>query len=426
MKVVIALISFSFYAILAPQDFINADAVVYAEQIREANFSERTTHLAYYIVAYPVSFLPMPLDHALNLLNCAFGAGVVLLVALLAEAVTKSRTIALIAATFAASNGIVAYNAIHAEVYISQAFFLLLAMYFWQTRQSALTGCSAATSFLISASSALSAAYFVIVRPRLKPLLLAGTVAAALTVMALAPVAQNYLFGARGLFSAAVHDVNYPLALAKTGQDLFFGFFALLPFLTAGVLSCWRFNKRFLSAVALLAAITFAAGEKFIDVPVQLTTFALASILAAIGVARLRPLAAWICAGLVPLILLTELFTPERYADHLPGPLELTVFLVAVAAVGLLRTYGVVIAVASNLFLIAFQSIEIRRELSHFRELAQQIKKSNDPIIVAEWNEMVRMNWLVYGVAYHNRSYLPEAFEPDIHAGKPLWRLEPR
>lgn len=426
MQVVVFAVSFLFYVALAPQEFINADAVVYAEQIRAANFSERTTHLAYYVVAYPVTLLPIPLDYALNLLNCLFGAGVVLLVALLAEAVTKSRKAAWVAAGVTLSNSVVAYNAMHAEAYISQAFFLLLAMYLWQLRLSAATGVAAAVAFLVSASAALAAPYFVIVRPRLKPLAILSAVSALLTVAALAPVIQNYLYGARGLMSAAGAGVDYQLATLKTGQDLFFGYFTLLPFLLAGVVACWRFNRTFLIAVSVLFLVTFAAGEKFVDVPVQLTTYALGSVLVAIGVTRLSPVMAWVCAALVPLILLTAHFTPVRYADHLPDTLELSVFLAAVVLIGLLRQRGLVIGIAANLLIIGSQAAEIRRELSDFSTLAQKIRQAESPVIVAKWNEMVRMNWLVHGTAYHDSSFLPEAFEPTEHTGKPTWKLEPR
>lgn len=391
MRYAVFISAFLAYALLAPDSFINADATVYAEQIREANFSERTTHLGYYLLAHLVNYLPLKLDYALNLLNCAFGAGVVALVGLIAEAVVKSRHAAYIASAIAFANQGLAYNALHAEVYAGQTFFLLLSVYLWLRRMSLTAGGSAAVAFLFSASTAYAAPFFILMRPRLRPLFQFAGCGAILVAGALLPVWHNYLFGARGLMSAAGAPVDLGLAVLKTGQDGFFGFFATLPFLIAGLVACRRW--RFAWAVAAMGAVTFLFGEKFMDVPVQFPTWMLACVIAAVGVRTIATRTIGLSLAVIIPILAVYPFVPARIADHLPSLSKLGLYCLAVWAVARFRGRALPFALCINLIVIGHGAIKARTDLATFAATAKSLKPAN-------WNEMVRRNWIVCGTAY--------------------------
>ena len=423
-------VAFAVLALSAPADFLNGDATVYADQIRHANFTERTTHLAYYVVAYPVSFLPLALSHALNLLNCAFGAGAIVLVGLTARTITESDRIGLLSALVAALNALVVYNALHAEVYMAQAFFLLAAACLWLLRQTVLAGAAAAVAFLITSSSALAAPFFIVMRPRLRALALMAAVAIAIAAAALLPVLDNYLFGARGLAAAFGQGVDRKLALLKTGQDIFYGFFAFLPFLLAGAIACWRRQalRHFALALLCMWGTLFLFGEKFIDVPVQLPTYMLFAIVAAIGVdAALTGNAKPVLAGsvgalaLLGAILLVRPYVPAAYEDHLPDNVTLALYGAAVVLTGIVsgfsasrRVFVAVIAVAvlCNAALIVRKEMANRASLAEFAALAERIRATPKVLLVAKWNDLVRLDWLL-----HDRPYDPNSFDVDELVG---------
>ena len=407
MRNVVLVVVFALYAALAPDSFINADATLYAEQIREANFAERTTHLGYYLFAYPATFLPLKLDHALNLLNCALGAGVVALVSLIGEAVAKSRHAGYVAGAIAFANQGLAYNALHAEAYAGQTFFLLLGVYLWLRRRNMAAGVCIAVSFLFSASTVFAAPFFLVTRLRVKPLLQLAAAGAAVVALALVPVWHNYLFGARGLLGAADNPVSLTLAFLKTGQDGFYGCYALIPFFLAGlyVTRRWRFTW----AVAATGAAVFLFGEKFMDVPVQLPTWMLSCVIAAVGVGAVRwPFAAAAFAVLIP-VLAVYPFVPARIADHLPSAPVIAAYCGAVALVAVFRAKAFAVALSLNLALIAHSALQVRQSLAEFAMKA-------DSIVPADWNERVRRNWIVCGSAHckwqddkHRKAVKPNA-----------------
>jgi hypothetical protein len=419
-------ILFLIFAAVAPVSFINGDAVVYAEQIRAANFAERTTHLGYYIVAYPVSLLPISLSHALNLLNCAFGAGAVVLVGLLAREITGSRHIGLLAACIAAVNPMVVGNALHAEVYMSQSMFMLAGVYLWRKKSAILSGASIAVAFLVTSSTALAGPFFVILRPQVKALATLGIVALLISAAALAPVLSNYLYGARGFLGALGHGIDYKLAFLKSGRDVFFGFFAMMPYLIAGAIECWRQSslRRFGLALAVLWLTVFAFGEKFLDVPVQLPTYLLACIVAAIGVqatysGERKAALIGTCAafGTVAMVLAVRSHVPALYADHLPSNLLLTVLVgtLAFTAVATIKACSRRILVAAacvalmgNAFVVFQQEADTRQKLSEMETVARRIGETPKSAFVAKWNTMVRVNWLNHAVAYQ-----PDGFDVD-------------
>lgn len=427
----IAALTFLVLVAAAPATFINGDAVVYASQIRDGNFAERTTHLGYYILAYPIGFLPLPLAYGLNLLNCFLGAGCVLLIALITEAVCRNRLTGVIAALIAATGAHLTTNALHAEVYMAQAFFVLLAIYVWFWERPVFAGAAAAVAFLISSSSLLTLPFFAMMRPKPRDLLWFVGTAGVISAAALLPVLDNYLFGARGMAAAMERGVDYKLAVLKTGQDLFFGFYVFIPVLVAGVVACWRVDeyRKFLWALGVLWLAVFTFGEKFVDVPVQLATYLLASAVAAIGVRAVASgerfsLIAGAILGLAFLagILLFAPRVPASYADHIPDGVMLVVFgaaMVIFALAPLLMTKWMAaitiltIAVAGNLYLNWDRESKTRATLASLAEAASEISQQRDALVVARWNTLVRLNWLIAEVPYRENAFDLDAIHGD-------------
>lgn len=417
------------FAAAAPEEFINGDAVVYAEQIEHANFAERTTHLGYYLLAYPLSLLPFSLSHLLNLLNCALGAGVVVVAGLIGEGVSGSKTVGLLSCLIVTVNCFLVGNSLNAEVYVPQVFFLLLAMHLWLRGWTVASGLSCGVAFVITASSAFAAPFFIIMRPRWRPLIVLGTVAFTVVAAVLAPVIDNYLFGARGLMGAAKHGIDYELVLLKTGRDVFFGFFGLIPFLFAGVVECRHRPdlRRFTLAVAATWGTVFIFGEKYLDVPVQLPTYTLGGIIAAIGIkatldGRRGPAIVGAALGLciAGIVLLVTPFVPADYVNHLPTTTVLILYATAVALtasvlIGWSSTEATVIilvmVVACNLTTITGNQIDVHGKLIQTRALAQQVQAKSNTIVVAKWNDAVRLNWLVHGRAYHASTFDVDAID---------------
>lgn len=353
--------AFSAYAAFAPSHFINGDAAVYAELAQNGTFTRITTHLAYYVIAYPFTQLPWPLAHSLNLLNCAFGAGTVVLVGMLAKALFKSAKLGMFASLITVPNVLLVHNSVHAEVYAAQTFFLLFSIYLWITRNAIPAGMAAAIAYLISASSILAAPFFVLMRPRLVPiarLIAAGSV---IVLPSLLPVLDDYLYSDRGLLRAAETGIDYKLALLKTGRDIFFGFFALLPLAIAGAFECYRRFRRLAVATILTWLSVFLLGERFTDVPVQLPTYMLFSVVAALGLLAIKRQAVILALLAAPIAAAGTFVAPTRFSHYLPTVVEITLYSTAVLAFAIAPSRAIIFAIAVNFFVAAKDASTARR-----------------------------------------------------------------
>lgn len=398
--------AFAVFALVAPASFLNGDMPVYAEQIRDADFSQRTTHIGYYLLGYILTRLPLPFDYALNLMSAAFAAGTIGTVYLLALELTRDRTAAFAGAAVLLVNDALLIQAVHAEVFMPQTFLAVASLLAWVKGRPVFAGALTAAAFLVSASTAFFLAAFPLLRRDPRSIALAGSTAIAVTVAVLAPHMDNYLFGARGLWSAAGKDVNFTMAALKNGRDVFFGFYALAPFLIAGTVVGLRDAslRPFTLAVALAWLVTFVFGDKFADVPIQLPVYCMFAVLAGIGIARLKdaPPTIWIpvslAAALSVLAVVRFFPVPQRIADHLPSQPLLYGFaaacLLSPLAVKQLPTF---LAAAWLATAVAGYSriIDTAADADAFANASRDAyaKASPNRLFVGDWNALMRFNW---------------------------------
>lgn len=397
--------SFALFALLAPHAFLNGDMPVYAEQIRDGNFSERTTHIGYFLIGYVFTVTPVPLDYALNLMSAAFSAGIILLVYFTALEITASRGTALASAAVMLVNNALLIEAIHAEVYAAQTFFCVASLFAWMKHRPILAGILFAWAFLISASSVFFLAAFPFFRFDIRAIVLAGAAASTIVLIVLAPHFDNYLFGARGISGAAGKGVDIKLAALKDGRDVFFGFYMFVPFLIAGAVVGIHDRKLrpFVLSIAAAGLVTFAFGEKFMDVPVQLAVYCLCSILAGIGITRVNEAGTlWICltaaAALSVVVVVLFVPVPARIADHLPSTLLLYGFVAGSIVAVLAKAHPVPVLALAWLVTAGTaysRLIDSAKEADAFARASRDTYARAGPnaLFVGTWNELMRFNW---------------------------------
>ncbi len=278
------------FASLAPNALSNGDDAVYAQQIKSFDFSHRTTHLGYYLLASPLALLaPDFSDYSLNALSALFGALTIAAVALLTQAISGSPAAAAGSGIFLLTNYVFVHNCIFAEVYISQTFFLVLSVCFWLYQRPIAGGLAFGFSTLITPSTLFAAPAFVVLRPKLGPLVRFGAAAALLLALCLSWAIDDYLFGGRGLLKATGSAFDLKAAVLKEGLEAVVGISAWLPLLLLGAhrLIVRAQLRRLGLALLAIWLFTFVFAERFGDVPVQLPTYALLGAVVGLGLERL-------------------------------------------------------------------------------------------------------------------------------------------
>jgi hypothetical protein len=247
---------------------------------------------------------------------------------------------------------------------------------------------------------------------------------------------DNYLFGARGLSAASGKDVDFMIASLKDGRDVFFGFFALTPFLIAGTVVGFREFRRFTLAIAGAWLVTFVFGEKFADVPVQLPVYCLAAILAGIGLmrfARAGWLAIVLCLAAAVCVFGVVLFfpVPERIADHLPSTTLLLGFAAAclLSPVALKRPILLFAAAWLATGIFAYGRIaDSARDADAYARMSKEAysRAPANTLFVGEWNAVMRFNWNARRKTYTDDIALPDEKEKIARAeeaGRPIWSV---
>ena len=314
MAVLIFIVGLVLFTALAPDFLVHGDAAVYARQIAQNNFSERTVHLGYFLIGSVLKlFNGNVSDRGLNLLSCVFGAGSLVLIFLLSRQLSAGRTAALFASATMAVHWVFVENTLYAEVYGSQTFFLVLAFYVWTKKQALAAGPAFAISALITPSTALAGPSFLIYRPNVRSWVRAFLPAALLMSLFLSPVLDDYLLGPRGLLNAvpgfligapapslpktqsieAADAVEEPdsrcgdlcLGIRKEARDVVLGCLHLLPLWIVGLGALLRRKalQRFALALFSLWLLSFLFGIGHPTVPVQLPTYVLSAVVAAFG-----------------------------------------------------------------------------------------------------------------------------------------------
>ena len=169
----IFILVFTVFANLTTDALINGDAAVYAQQINAYDFSRRTIHIGYYLIGAIFSTLfPFWGDYTLNLMNCFFGALTVSLVYFMGFTISGKHTVGIVSGLFLATNFLFVVNALYAEVYIVQVFFIILALQLWILDRSIVAALAMSLAFLVTPSSLFALVIFPILRPQAKKLFL--------------------------------------------------------------------------------------------------------------------------------------------------------------------------------------------------------------------------------------------------------------
>ena len=280
------LISFFLFASLSANVLINGDAALYAQQIVHLDFAQRTIHLGYFLLGSPfIHILPLPPDYALNLMSCFFGALCTVLIYLIAFTTAQNHRVAFISVLVLLTNYLFVVNAVYAEVYVPQLFFFLLAVECVLLQKAIPAGLSFALSFLITPSALFGLPCLLFLHRDKRAMLELMTTAFLVVLLALLPNAEDYFVGGRGLLKAVRIDLAIDRALLKEGRELFTTLLWYAPFLLAGSVYIMR-NKRLHTLGGALISLwffSFIFGEKFGDVPVQLPTYVLLSLVGGLG-----------------------------------------------------------------------------------------------------------------------------------------------
>lgn len=283
------LLSLALFFILAPEGFELGDGPLYAEYIKDASLHIAPKHIAYYALGIGFTrIIPLPLDHALNLMSAVFASLSLGLVGAIAYTLTGRWLAALGAGMCTGAAYVFATNAVNAEVYIVQVFFFLLCVVFVLRDRPLLAGLAFAGAFLATPSTLLAIPFLVALRPRARFLLVSGAAALTLASAALAPVHREFLWGSHGLLTLVPSNITPSQALSKEFRE-FTGFLAALPPIAVGlwVLGSSPRHRLPVAGLVLLWLAQLAFGERYSDVPVQLPLYAMLGVVGGIGIARL-------------------------------------------------------------------------------------------------------------------------------------------
>jgi hypothetical protein len=288
--ILLFLAAFSALASLCTEALINGDASVYIRQMQNLDFANRPVHLGYYLLgAGFIRLFPGSDDYAINLMNCLLGALSTMLVYFITFTICHKHIPAIAASLLLFTHYMFLENSIYAEVYTPQVCFFILSILLWLLSKPIFAALSFLLSFLITPSAILALPCFLILRPRLRPLLLFCIIFAVSAAVVIFPVRQSYFFGSRGLFEAANRPFNLSWALNKEGHEIFSGFFLCIPLVVVGLLEIFgrKQLRPFVFALLILWLVTLFSAEKINDVPPQLPTYAILCVVGGLGLGLL-------------------------------------------------------------------------------------------------------------------------------------------
>jgi len=287
----------------------NGDAAVYNQQIDDRDLSHRTTHVGY--IALGIVFnrlLPFSTDLNMNLMLLIIGVLGLAAVYALTQRLSGSRIAALAVVPLALGLPSQVRGMLLSEVDCVSVAFVALAFACFQR------GATLAAGLLFG--------YSVLVTPLSGPLLVPFLVTAAVQAFArrrgalwqqvqrlwwfgsaallvyVPPVLlhfQDYVHGPRGILNAPRESFSVSRGLAHSWHSISSELGYALPLYALGALVCltsrrlWRSGQPAL-ALLLSVAVMAVAGDRFVDVPVQLPNLVLFGMVPAVAFALSRPL----------------------------------------------------------------------------------------------------------------------------------------
>lgn len=447
--------TFALGAISAPGGLASADAAVYLQQIREADFASRPTHVGYYLFGWLWTSVVGDSDRALNWMSAAFGALAVSFVWLHSLRLSASRTAAAFAVAVVAAHALVVANALHAEVYMAEAALLLASLHLWLRGSAPAAGVLLALAALVTPSAVFVTPAFVLLRPRPRPLVVLAAVAGIGVALGVAPLGAHYFSGGRGLLSGASAHLGLFGGLKKEGMEVVLGAAATLPWIATGALLwCARsWLRPWVLALAVAWGVGFALGERFGDVPVQLPLHLWACCLVAVALAELPDVASalseprravlwgFMAALAAAPFALIFLFRGELQAAQALPPeawLGSAVFVIAAALVCSLwrpserglKAFAAATLLATLVSTLG-QSVATHRSVVAYRD-AVTAAAASEPLAVGGWSPGILFEHYRYGRAYTghwiDRRELDAAaaarLEGALGEGREVWLLD--
>jgi hypothetical protein len=380
--------------------------------MQNLNFTERPVHLGYYLLgAGFIRLFPGSNDRAVNLMNCFLGALSIMLVYFITLTICHKYIPAIAASLLLFTHYMFLENSIYAEVYTPQVCFFLLSILLWLLNKPIFAAITFLFSFLITPIAILALPCFLILRPRLRPLLLFCAIFLVSASVAIFPVHQYYFFGSRGLFEAASRPFDIKWALNKEGREIVSGFFLCIPLLVTGLLEIFgrKQLRPFAFALLILWLATLFSAEKISDVSPQLPVYAMLCVVGGLGV------------GLILRISNNRVYI--KFA-----------------------AYAAVIAVIFVVFINGFNAFKkilaSNKYRTEYRDTVMRISKiaAPDYLVVSRWNRgvlfehyafqksftprWINLEWLAGFWGRDKTNEASERLEQAIAAHRQIWLLE--
>lgn len=285
--VVLPLLTLGWLLTLIRSTLTNGDAAVYLTQIQTGDWTQRTVHLGYFLLAWPWVNALSWLEPILRLNTLSVVCGVVGVLALRG---LETRLFSGVAPGWSglwwlASASVLGWSST-GEIYAAQWTFLLLASLCWSSKRAGIAGIFWAVAIAISPTSLASWPLFLLFRRSRSDWFRLSIGPLVVACLLLGLFWEDYLFGPRGLWvtnpgltlmgalnrrlaelPAAIGWMGIPMAVALLKSD-----------------GPHRIVIRRLFLCLLLHALSvWLLVDRFTDVPAHGLTLALASLLASVG-----------------------------------------------------------------------------------------------------------------------------------------------
>jgi hypothetical protein len=410
--ILLSLVAATAFVCLVTPSFMTGDAVLYLDQMRQADLVRRCAHIGYYLVGIAVTWA-LPLDDTLVLngfsaVVAGAGVGVVYVVARrLLESVLDGRSARLgacVAALAVALGRVWLEHAVFAQYIMLQTVLTWIAVWAWLAGASVLAGAVFGCALLTTPLAVLAAPVFL-----LRPFGWRDVVRLAVGVTLvygpfLALRWEDLLWAPRGVLRSHLLDPGKRLGVAASAARV--AYHTVLEFGPAVLLA----------PLGALAVWRTPAGRHL-----WAATLACFAILALFGTSRCSP---WFFLPFYPLVAV----------------------LIGAAAMAGWESGRRRVAAAVVLVLLVLQGVASARALhaeqasqGRYRELVGLVERSRSPesLVLADWDHGLLFEhytgrrpysgtWADVGTGRPGPTTTPVAGGDALRSGRELWALDPR